>query len=157
MLTAERDKRIKGVVEWAGPTDWFELMGEEGWTQRELVEEGLRIHAKPNETAGQFIERFLLKAINGTWNLEDTRLKMIASSPLYFASSLPALQIHHGVEDYNVPIANARALVDSLKNQDRSKQSFEPFFYEGFGHDTDVTLATGRSHKFFIGGMRSTR
>jgi dipeptidyl aminopeptidase/acylaminoacyl peptidase len=148
MLAAERDKRIKRVVEWAGPTDWFESMGEEGWTQRELVEEGLRIHAKPNETAGQFIERFLLKGINGTWNLEDTRLKMIASSPLYFASSLPAVQIHHGVEDYSVPIANASALVSTLDKQGRSKRGLEHYFYEGFGHDTDVPIATERSRKF---------
>jgi hypothetical protein len=144
-------------VEWAGPSDWFELMGEEGWTQRELVEEGLRIHAKPNETAGQFIERFLLKAINGTWSLEETRLKIIASSPLYFASLLPPLQIHHGVEDYNVPIANARALANSLKKQGRAGRNFEPYFYEGFGHDTDVQIATERSHKFLIEKMKSAR
>jgi hypothetical protein len=148
MLAAARDKRIKGVVEWAGPSDWFKLMAEEGWTQQELVEEGLRIHAKPNETAGQFIERFLLKAIDGTWNLEEARLKMIASSPLYFAPSLPSLQIHHGVEDYNVPIANARALADSLKKNGRASHELQVFFYEGFGHDTDVQIATGRSHRF---------
>jgi pimeloyl-ACP methyl ester carboxylesterase len=157
MLAAERDKRIKGVVEWAGPSDWFELMAEQGWTQQELVEEGLRVHAKPYETAGQFIERFLLKAINGTWNLEETRLKMIASSPLYFASSLPNLQIHHGVEDYNVPIANAHALADSLKKKGRAGNDFEPYFYEGFGHDTDVQVATERSHKFLTEKMKSVR
>ena len=157
MLAAERDKRLKGVVEWAGPAEWFELMGEEGWTQRELVEEGFRIHAKPYETAGQFIERFLLKAINGMQNLEETRLKMIASSPLYFASSLPGLQIHHGVEDYNVPIANARALAESLKQEGRSGVNLEVCFYEGFGHDTDVQIATERSHKFLIEKIKSVR
>jgi hypothetical protein len=157
MLAAIREKRIKGVVEWAGPADWFALMADEGWTQRELVEEGLRIHAKPNETAGQFIERFLLKAINGTWTLEDTRLKMLASSPLYFVSSLPALQIHHGVEDYNVPVANARALANSLTKQGRARRNLESYFYEGFGHDTDVQTATERSHKFLIEKMKSTR
>ena len=157
MLAAERDRRIKGVVEWAGPTDWFEHMSEEGWTQQELVEEGLRIHAKPNETAGQFIERFLLKAIDGTQSLEETRLRMIAASPLYFASSLPDLQIHHGVEDYNVPIANARALADSLKKTGRSGAALEAFFYEGFGHDTDVQVATKRSHKFLHAKMGSKR
>lgn len=148
MLAAIRDRRIKGVVEWAGPADWFDCMSEQGWTQQELVEEGLRIHAKPYETAGQFIERFLLKAIDGTWNLTATRLKMIASSPLYFTFSLPVLQIHHGVEDYNVPIANARALADSLKKSKSGKQGREAYFYEGFGHDTDVETARERSHRF---------
>lgn len=148
MLAAIRDKRIKGTVEWSGPTDWFRLMAGGGWTQQELVEEGFRIHAKPYETAGQFIERFLTKAINGTWDLRATRLKMIASSPLYFASSLPALQIHHGVEDYNVPIANARALADAMKKSHRAAQAPEAFLYEGFGHDTDVQTATERSRRF---------
>ena len=157
MLAALRDRRIKRVVEWAGPSDWFKLMADEGWTQQELVEEGLRIHAKPDETAGQFIERFLLKAINGTWNLQETRLKMLASSPLYFASTLAALQIHHGVEDYNVPIANARALTDSLKKMGKARNDLEPYFYEGFGHDTDVQLATERTHKFLIEKMKSTQ
>ena len=157
MLVAIRDKRIKGVVEWAGPTDWFALMSEEGWTQQELVEEGLRIHAKPYETAGQFIERFLLKAVDGSWDLTTTRLKMIASSPLYFASSLPALQLHHGVEDFNVPVANARALVEALTRQGRGNKRLESFLYEGFGHDTDVQVATARSHKFLHQKITNTR
>jgi hypothetical protein len=144
-------------VEWAAPSDWFELMGQEGWTPQELVEEGLRIHAKPDETAGQFIERFLSKAMNGSWNLEETRLKMIASSPLYFASSLPDLQIHHGVEDYNVPIANARVLADLFKKEGRLKRYLQAFFYEGFGHDTDVQVATERSHRFLLEKMMSAR
>jgi dienelactone hydrolase len=157
MLAAERDKRIKGVVEWAGPTDWFELMGEQGWTQQELVEEGLRIHAKSDETAGQFIERFLLKAIDKTWDLESTRLKMIASSPLYFVSTLPPLQIHHGVEDNSVPIVNARALADSLKKAGRAGHDLEADFYEGSGHDTDVQFATKRSHNFLRERSKSMR
>ena len=155
MLAAIRDSRIKGVVEWAGPTDWFERMSEEGWTQQELVEEGLRIHAKPNETAGQFIERFLLKAIDGTWDLETTRLKMIASSPLYFTASLPAMQIHHGVEDYNVPVSNAQALAVALKRRPGTGRPVEAYLYEGFGHDTDVQTASERSHKFLLEKLNS--
>ena len=155
MLAAVRDSRIEGVVEWAGPTDWFERMSEEGWTQQELVEEGLRIHAKPNETAGQFIERFLLKAIDGTWNLETTRLKMIASSPLYFAASLPAAQIHHGVEDYNVPVSNAQAAADALKQRPGIGRTVEVYLYEGLGHDTDVQMASERSHKFLLEKLKS--
>ncbi len=155
MLAAVRDSRIEGVVEWAGPTDWFERMSEEGWTQQELVEEGLRIHAKPNETAGQFIERFLLKAIDGTWNLETTRLKMIASTPLYFAASLPAAQIHHGVEDYNVPVSNAQAAADALKQRPGIGRTVEVYLYEGLGHDTDVQMASERSHKFLLEKLKS--
>jgi dipeptidyl aminopeptidase/acylaminoacyl peptidase len=154
LLCAIRDKRIKGVVEWAGPTDWFSLMADEGWTQQELVEEGLRIHAKPNETAGQFIERFLLKAMNGTWNLQDTRLKMIAASPLYFTKSLPDVQIHHGVEDYNVPVINAHSLADSLKKNTQTAGHLEAIFYKGFGHDTDVANAAKHSARFLIEHMK---
>jgi hypothetical protein len=65
LLAGIRDPRIRCVVEWAGPTDWFELMGTEGWTERELIAEGLRTRANPSETGGQNVERFLLKAIRG--------------------------------------------------------------------------------------------
>lgn len=149
LLAAIRDKRIKAVVEWAGPTEWFELMAGEGWTQRELVEEGLRIHARPSETAGQFIERFLLKSVEGSRDLKETRLKMIASSPLYFATMLPGVQIHHGEEDRSVPIVNAKALAESLRKSRRHQGEYEAYFYEGFGHDTDVALAAERSREFF--------
>jgi len=56
-----------------------------------------------------------------------------------------------------VPIANARALADSLKMKGRAGNDFEPYFYEGFGHDTDVQIATERSHKFLIEKTKSTR
>ncbi len=149
LLAGLRDKRIEAIVEWSGPTEWFELMAGGGWTQQELVEEGLQIHARPFETAGQFIERFLLKSIEGSRNLKETRLKMIASSPLYFAALLPAVQIHHGVEDRSVPIVNAKALADLLQKLGRHQGEYEAYFYEGFGHDTDVILASERSRDFF--------
>lgn len=138
MLTGIRDKRIDCVVNVAGPTDWFYAMGTEGWTEQELWQEGVRIHATPFETGGQNLERFMGKAIDGKASLADVRHNMIASSPLYFAKRLPFSQHHYGIEDVSVPVINGRQLDRILKQRPANRSMV--FFYPDQGHDTDRIL-----------------
>ena len=144
MLTGIRDKRISCVVNWSGPTDWFYLMGTEGWTEQELWGEALRTRATPVQTGGQNVERFLKRAIDGNATLADVRHRMIASSPLYFAKRLPLSQHHYGMEDPFVPVRNGRKLEAELKG--REKSTF--YFYPDQGHDTDRLLAPEYSREF---------
>lgn len=137
MLAGIRDSRIGCVVNWAGPTDWFELMGTGGWTEQELYAEGLRTRAAPGETGGQRVERFLLKAVEGKESLQQVRHRMLASSPLYFARRLPQAQLHYGEEDVSVPVRNGRQLIAELKLQRIPATRYQAFFYPGAGHDTD--------------------
>ncbi|HEX6187484.1 MAG TPA: prolyl oligopeptidase family serine peptidase [Pyrinomonadaceae bacterium] len=171
LLMAERDPRIRCVVEWAGPTDRFSLMGTEGWTQEELFAEGLRTRARPDETGGQRVEHFLLKAVRGEEGLTAVRHRLIASSPLYFARRLPPAQLHYGMEDTSVPVRNGVELAKSLRLRTVAKLNraataradlertravvmqrgqFEAFFYRGQGHDTDRLLAPVLSRQFLI-------
>ena len=53
LLAAIRDPRIRQVVDWAGPSDLFRLMGQDGWTQREAVAEGLRYRSPPRGIGGR--------------------------------------------------------------------------------------------------------
>ena len=170
LLMGERDARIRCVVEWSGPTDWFSLMGTEGWTQQELFAEGLRTRAKPDETGGQLVEHFLMKAVSGEEDLKAVRHRMIAGSPLYFTNGLPRLQMHYGMEDTSVPTKNglelarrlglqvarvspARKLARAIQQSGATymrRGSSEAFFYPEQGHDTDRLLAPLLSRQFLI-------
>jgi hypothetical protein len=148
LLAGIRQPRIKRVVNWVGPVDWFEAMGTEGWSQQGLVKDGLRLRSKPNGVAGQFIERFLAKAIRGERGLKETRLHMIASSPLYFAGDLPKTQGHYGLKDGMVPVRNARELQKALAG--RKDSEVEIFLYEQSGHDLDNDLSVKRTRAFLM-------
>ncbi len=148
LLLGIRDARVRCVVDWAGPTDWFDLMGTEGWTEQELYAEGMRTRANPSETGGQSVERFLLKAIKGEQTLEEVRHRMLASSPLYFARRLPRAQLHYGREDPSVPVRNGLRFVAELKRLRAPAARYQAFFYPGQGHDTDRIAAPVLTKEF---------
>ena len=101
----------------------------------------------PNGVAGQFIERFLAKAVRGERGLKETRLHMIASSPLYFVGDLPRTQAHYGVKDGMVAVRNARELQRAMEAAGR-KESI--FLYEQSGHDLDNNLSVKRTREFLM-------
>jgi dipeptidyl aminopeptidase/acylaminoacyl peptidase len=142
LLAGIRDKRITRVLDWAGPADWFALMGSGGWTQEEIIREALLKRSQLKEEGGQFIERFLLKAVEGNWKPADVRRKMIQDSPVYFAERLPPTQAHYGVEDEIVPVANGRALAAKVKG--------EFFYHDNAGHDLNQKIAFRESKKFVM-------
>jgi len=131
LLCGERDKRIKYVLDWSGPADWFHSMGQGGWTDQEEVVHGLQIKADLAGTGGQFIERFLMPSIQGKNNLEEVRHHIIASSPLYFLKQLRHVQIHYGIEDEVVPLVNGKQIVKALAG----RKDFSNFFHPEAGHD----------------------
>ena len=157
LLAGIRDSKIKSVVDWAGPVDWFELMATEGWTQKEIVADGLLNEAASKDDGGQFIERYLTKAIAGKWNLQQARLKMLAGSPLYFAERLPKTQIHYGMEDEMVPIANGYALDRIMRKANRNSVKFESFFHLNAGHDLNPAIASDESKKFVLSLLSSAK
>lgn len=151
LLAAERDRRIGGVAAWAAPADWFRLMGLRGWTQQELVADGLRHRAAPNQSGGQFVNYFLKAAIDGRAGLRETRLRMIASSPLYAAELLPETQLHYGVDDGIVPERNGRALAAAVRQPDRCLRAF---FHDGAGHDQDLFVAPRECRRAWMRMLR---
>lgn len=150
LLSGMRERRVDCVVSWAAPTDWFSRMGLEGWTQRELVEEGLRNRATPGETGGQFINYFLNAAIAGRRDLGDARLHLIASSPLYFAERLPLSQVHWGLEDTIVPSVNGRDFVARHEAAGRARGCLDSHFHPNAGHDQDRQLAPHETRAFLL-------
>lgn len=150
LLAGIRNPKIKQVLNWAGPVDWFELMGTEGWTQKEIVSEGMFNKSAPNQEGGQFIERYMLKAMEGKWNLSQVRLKMLAGSPIYFTKYLPQLQAHYGIEDEMVPIVNGQMLSQKMKKTGRTSAIFTSFFHASSGHDLNQRIAFEESKKYLM-------
>ncbi|GAB3280274.1 hypothetical protein GCM10027347_55380 [Larkinella harenae] len=95
LLAGIRDKRIKRVVGVVSPTDFVGLTAQ---------------HENDPTYQCQF-----LKAIPHTpASLQEARTKLIASSPLYFADQLPLTQLHMGLNDWNVPIAQGTELEQKM-------------------------------------------
>ncbi len=156
LLTGIREPRVDCVVSWAAPTDWLSGMDIGGWTQRELVEDGLRNRAAPGETGGQFINYFLSSAIAGRRGFTETRLHLIASSPRFFAERLPLAQVHWGLEDAIVPPVNGRSLVTRHARAIGTKQCLDARFHPNAGHDQDRQMAPRLSREFLMGVLLDT-
>ncbi|MEO8649669.1 MAG: hypothetical protein ABI539_10935 [Acidobacteriota bacterium] len=145
MLAGIRDKRIRQVVSWSGPVDWFDLMGTAGWPEKAIIADALLKRAEPEENGGQFIRTFLMAAISGRNDLARVRMHMLQSSPLYFADRLPELEAYYGIEDAMVPVRNGVALERAIKGG-RSRV----VFHSDAGHDLDPKLAFPQSKAFLL-------
>jgi dienelactone hydrolase len=117
LLAAARDKRIKKVIAVAAPTDMKKLYL--------LYPEQFKLLFFKDMLAGKITE-------------QQARKKFIACSPIYFVKELPALQLHHDINDPFVPVSFARQLEKSAVN---SGNKVEAYFYNegihGFWNDAE--------------------
>lgn len=150
LLTGIREPRVDCVVSWAAPTDWFSRMDLGGWTQAELVADGLRHRALPGETGGQFIDYFLSGARAEGRGLAATRRHLIASSALYHAGRLPLAQVHWGIEDSIVPVVNGRDFVARYEAERGAGPCLDVWFHPEAGHDQDRQIAPIESRAFLL-------
>lgn len=132
LLMAERDKRVKLAAGVAFPTELLKLTS-----------------THQNDPTYRF--QFLDALINGTATLEETRVKMIASSPLYFCRQLPKTQIHFGEKDNITAAAQGELLLNAMKTAGL-QDSMELFIYKDRGH-SDIGTGNNemeeRIHNFF--------
>jgi dipeptidyl aminopeptidase/acylaminoacyl peptidase len=113
LIVGQRDPRIKAVLAFAAPTDWFSAMGRPGVDWPKRLEEASRDPSlQPDTRESQYLDWFVRG--REALPLAELRRRLIASSPLYFAEKLRAFQIHQGENDGPVPARNAFALRDRL-------------------------------------------
>jgi predicted esterase len=118
LLLALRDPRVRRAVSLAGPTDFF---------VEELVS---------HENAFVLYAQWLLRpSLDGTGSVADSRARLLRCSPRYFAADLPAVQLHHGTADRNLPDGQTRALEQTLRTLRRT--SDEIYYYEGADHELE--------------------
>lgn len=115
LLTAIRDDRVKLAVGIAFPSDLIGLTA-----------------SNQNDPTYKF--QFLDALINKSATLEETRLKMIASSPLYFCKDLPKTQVHFGGKDVITPAQQGEKLLNAMKALGLEGQ-LELFIYPDRTHE----------------------
>ncbi len=139
LLMGIRDARIDAVVEFSGPTDWYDP-----WVQGIIA--GL-VAGQPANRAGLDVinQRFIQPWAKGQVTLSAMRRELIRRSPVLFASSLPWTQVHHGTADATVNVSQAQSLIARMNALGRSPPVFEGFLYSGGTHN--VSTLTGSTQR----------
>lgn len=128
LLMAIRDPRVKGVVDYFGPTDFY--LPE----VRRLADRALRSRIPKLPGAGYLADSVLFALRDGRTTVERARSELLRRSPVYFADRLPPTQIHHGTRDDEVPIVHSRRLIQALERIGRPVPLWEMVTYPGGGH-----------------------
>ena len=110
LLAGIRDTRLKRVVGVAGPTNILELTAQ-------------------SENDPTYQCQFLSSFKNRQPSLEETRNKILASSPIYFAQHLPLAQLHMGLKDTNVPVKQGYDLEEKIGALGNAEK-FQLFTYD---------------------------
>lgn len=145
MLAGEKDDRISLVQSISGPTDHFEAMNPVyGWSWAEILADDMA-DGKPSsmeeqEEGSQVFDHFFDRVLTDGEDLEDVRMRMLASSPLFFIETLPRTDAYYGAEDRSVPLANALRLRERADALGSSGSDITVHVFEGRGHDTDPYL-----------------
>ena len=151
LIMGQRDPRIKAVLAFAPPTDWFSAMGRPGQNWAERLELASRDSAlAPDTREHQYLDWFVRD--REALPLADVRRRLVGGSPLYFTAKLPAVQIHHGENDGPVPVRNATAVRDRLPANDDTRRVF---IYPGVGHRLDETPALATARAFLMRHLAS--
>jgi dipeptidyl aminopeptidase/acylaminoacyl peptidase len=125
LLMAVRDRRVKGVVDLYGPTDFF-LPQVRTLAGRAV---GSRIPRLPG--AGYLADSVLFALRDGRTTVARARSELLRRSSVYFAHRLPPAQGHHGVRDRKVHVAHGDRLDAVLRGRDST--GWQYFRYRG-GH-----------------------
>ena len=128
LLMAVRDPRVKGVVDFSGPTDFY--LPE----VRRLADRALRSRIPRLPGAGYLADSVLFALRDGRTTVERARSELLRRSPVYFAQRLPPTQIHHGTRDDEVPIVHSERLAEAFKRTGRRPPLWEINRYPGGGH-----------------------
>lgn len=128
LLMAIRDPRVKGVVDFFGPTDFY--LPE----VRHLADRALRSRIPRLPGAGYLADSVLFALRDGRTTTDRARSELLRRSPVYFAHRLPPTQIHHGTRDDEVPIVHSQTLADALARRGRTSPLWELHTYPGGGH-----------------------
>ncbi len=162
MLAGERDGRISLVQSISGPTDRFEAMDPvNGWRWTEILADDMS-DGKPSsmeeqEEGSQVFDHFFDRVLTDGEDLRDVRMRMFASSPLFFIETLPQTDAYYGAEDSSVPLANAMRLRERADSLSRSGSDLAVHVFEGRGHDTDPYLVNQSIKERLIGWAKAPR
>jgi dipeptidyl aminopeptidase/acylaminoacyl peptidase len=129
LLMAVRDPRIDAAVCFFGPTDFFDP-----WV-REIVEDALRDKLRDLPGLSWLNDSYLQPLRRGRVSIDEVRKELVRRSAVLFASSLPAVQVHHGTADPVVSFTQAQRLDQAMEALGRTPPSYQFYSYPGGGHN----------------------
>lgn len=138
LLMGIRDPRVKAVVSFAAPTDFF--LPE----VRRLAERAMRIPLRRLPGANQLADSVLFGLRDGRVSLGDARRELLRRSPAWFAYRLPPTQAHHGTDDDKVPVAHTDRLAEAVRLLGPRAPVWEYHRYPG-GRHRERTLPGGQA------------
>ena len=145
LLMGIRDDRIDRVVDFFGPTDFFDVYVQD------VVEEALDGSLRDLPGIGALDSDFLQPLRNGQMDIPTVRLELVRRSAVLFADRLPSVQIHHGTADDVVAVSQAESLITALQAEGRTEPDFQPFLYVGGTHNPLALVgALERTRNFLI-------
>jgi dipeptidyl aminopeptidase/acylaminoacyl peptidase len=141
MRVAQRDSRIRGVVEFSGMSDEWTPNGQ-GYISDYLATP----QAEPDPADAYYHALWELQ--QGLCDVWQARAALMKSSIVYHAARLPKLQIHHGVLDTACPIGEADRLVSVLRATPNA--DYECFRYENGDHSIGSLVGAGDRMEAFL-------
>jgi dipeptidyl aminopeptidase/acylaminoacyl peptidase len=144
LLMAAREPRIKAVVNFFGPTDFF------GTYARSIVEQAFAGTQQDLPGFQVLDRRFMQPVREGEISVEAFRAELVRRSPVLFVHRLPPVQVHHGTADAIVHVSQAQSLQAALQAANRTAAWDEVFLYPGVGHSVfQMFPAPARVVSFF--------
>lgn len=128
LLMGARDPRVRAVVGFAGPTDFFLPQ------VRRLAERAVRSRIPRLPGAGYLADSVLFALRDGRIPVSRARSELLRRSPAWYAHRLPPVQLHHGTADDEVHPAHADRLDRAMRDLARTPPEWEYHRYPGGGH-----------------------
>ncbi len=147
LLMGARDPRVRAVVAYFGPTDFFDP-----WI-RGIVEDALEGRPRDLPGLGWLDEAYLQPLRRGELSIPAMRRELVRRSAALFASSLPAVQLHHGTADPVVAFSQAERLDAAMRELGRGEPSWQFFAYPGAGHNPLQMPGSGDRTVAFVEGF----
>lgn len=144
LLMGVRDPRVKAVVAFSGPTDFFLP------AVRRLAERAVRSRVARLPGAGYMADSVLFALRDGRITVGRARLELLRRSSTRFAHRLPPTQLHHGTADDEVPIAHAEHLDAAVRALGRGPAAWEYHRYEGGGHRPRTLVGSRERAEAFL-------
>jgi len=143
LLMGIRDERIQAVVSFFAPTDFF------GPFVEEVVRETLLVRPPDLPGLDVLAAEILEPLRRGEVTIDQVRLELLRRSAARFADLLPAVQIHHGTADTDVPVEEAEHLIAAMEGLGRGPPEFEAHLYPAAGHNPlEMPQSIPRSRDF---------
>jgi dipeptidyl aminopeptidase/acylaminoacyl peptidase len=129
LLMSVRDERIDRVVDFFGPTDFFDAYAQE------RVAAALRGDASALPGLAVLDARYLQPLIDGDLTIGEVRLEIVRRSPVLYVERLADVQVHHGTADDVVDVSQAESLIAAMESIGRGPPGFDAYLYPGGTHN----------------------